>query len=90
MKLLKLNNGQSLTSLWSNNFNELNIKPFSKIALKNVSINTDESYTIGPDNDTFQIQTVENEDIDQLDTPIDVEIAHKTYRNIDYLLGAVF
>lgn len=90
MKLLKLNNGSTLSSQWTNNLTGLVIKPNSKIALQNISMEASNEIDINDTNNTFQIQIVhedpENIQANIITHPIDIEIPNKVYVGIDELL----
>ena len=81
MKLLKLNNGNVLTSQWVNYFNDLKIKPFAKIALNNITLQIDNTIVISNDNNTFQIQVVKKNNPNPLvlDHPIDILLTNGNY-----------
>lgn len=83
MKLLRLNNGNNLLSQWSNFLNGLKIKPFSKIALQNISMEVNNKIVINDSNDRCQVQLVRNPKAfmarNELSSPIDVIVEHGEY-----------
>ena len=89
MKLLKLNNKNTLLSRWTNNFKNLSIKPNSKIALQSISMEVNNTITINGENDTFAVQVKKNTDKTNLTSKIVCAIPHGVYLSIFSLLEAM-
>ena len=91
MKLLKLNNGSTLISQWSNNFSDLVIKPNSKIALQGISLEvSNNDIVINNENNTFQFQVTQNTNTDgTLSAPKNVTITNGVYKSIQQLITEV-
>lgn len=93
MKLLRLNNGSTLLSQWTNYLNGLKIKKGARIALQNISMEVSNDIVINDENDSFLIQVERNPEADtdagEFTQALEIGVPHGTYKSINAILEQV-